>query len=261
MRLLLLSDIHANQAALEAVLEHAKTLPQGYDQVVSLGDALGYGPNPREVLQTLRELAVQHETRFVLGNHDALALQQSGLTPAGSAAPDGSGLVSQVIAWQLTQLQPDDLKWVATWQDGQDDSKLGLRFRHGTPTSLDTYTDSVTAARDAFQEWLGRVGFVGHTHLPAVYATLNAPVGEWVKHQAFPNGGSYLVPPGARVILNPGSVGQPRDGNPQASYATFDTARNQFKVYRVDYDLARTQEDVRRAGLPEVMGERLSLGK
>lgn len=249
MRLLVLSDIHANLAALEAVLAHAQD--KSYDQVVHLGDALGYGPNPREVLETLRGL----QPRCVLGNHDALALHL-----AGGATPDG-GLVSQVIGWQLEQLTPEDLKWVASWPDGIDDSQLGIRYRHGSPTSLDIYTDSLTAAREAFQDWLGRIGFVGHTHLPAVYATLNAPVGEWVTHQAFPKGGSYPVPPSARVILNPGSVGQPRDGNPQASYATFDTARNTFKVFRVDYDIARTQHDVEKAGLPDVMGARLSIGK
>ncbi len=253
MRLLLLSDIHANQAALQAVLEHAQDKP--VDQVVSLGDVLGYGPNPREVLATLRGLNPAYGTRFLLGNHDALALRL-----ASGEAPD-EGLVSEVLRWQLTQLDPADLAWVATWQDGAEDSQLGIRYRHGSPTSLDTYTDSLTAARDAFQEWLGRIAFVGHTHLPSVYATLNAPVGEWVKHQSFEQGGNYLAPPSARVILNPGSVGQPRDGNPQASYATFDTARNQMRVYRVPYDIARTQQDITQAGLPDVMGTRLSLGR
>lgn len=257
MRLLLLSDIHANDAALAAVLDHA----QGkFDQVVSLGDALGYGPNPVEVLGRLRELAAAYPTRFVLGNHDAYALHLASLSTLGGELAMNS-LAREVIEWQLTQLMPADLKWVLSWQDGIEDAPHGIRFRHGSPTTLDTYVDSLTVAREAFQDWLGHIGFVGHTHLPAVYATLNAPVGEWVKHQAFPTGGSYMVPPSARVILNPGSVGQPRDGHPEASYATFDVARKQFKVYRVPYDIARTQADVARAGLPDVMGARLSLGQ
>lgn len=250
VRLLLLSDIHANQTALEAVLAHAGS--RSYDEVVHLGDALGYGPHPRQVLNTLREL----DAVCLLGNHEQMLLE----------AVDGrrvraGGVVADALAWQRLQLSERDLSWVRGWPDGLDAPGVGARYRHGTPVSLDTYTDSVTAARDAFARWGGRLGFVGHTHLPAVYATLNAPVGEWIKHQAFPQGGTYLVPPGARVILNPGSVGQPRDGNPQASYALFDSTRGHFEVFRVSYDIGRAQEATLAAGLPPVLAARLAIGK
>ncbi|WP_161881415.1 metallophosphoesterase family protein [Deinococcus alpinitundrae] len=249
MRLLLLSDIHANFTALEAVLADAQA--RNYSQVVHLGDALGYGPHPREVLQALRNL----DATCLMGNHDQMLLDRAdGLNMRVS-------IVSQALAWQLEKLSDRDLAWVRSWRDGIDDQSIGARYRHGTPLSLDDYTDSVTAAREAFAGWHGRLAFVGHTHHPAVYATLNAPVGEWVKHQAFVQGGSYMVPPGARVILNPGSVGQPRDGNPQASYAVYDSTRAHFQVYRVNYDMAQVQRDVNLAGLPEVLGARLLLGK
>jgi diadenosine tetraphosphatase ApaH/serine/threonine PP2A family protein phosphatase len=94
-----------------------------------------------------------------------------------------------------------------------------------------------------------------------VYATLNAPVGEWIKMQPFQDGGSYLVPPSTRVILNPGSVGQPRDGNPKASYAVFDSARMHYEVFRVPYDIERAQEAALEAGLPQVLAARLAVGK
>ncbi len=249
MRLLLLSDIHANFTALDAVLADAGR--RSYGSVVHLGDALGYGPHPREVLGALRNL----DATCLMGNHDQMLLDRAdGLNMRVS-------IVSQALAWQLKRLSERDLAWVRSWRDGIDDPEIAARYRHGTPVSLDNYTDSVTAAREAFAEWHGRLAFVGHTHHPAVYATLNAPVGEWVKHQAFAQGGSYMVPPGARVILNPGSVGQPRDGNPHASYAIYDSARAHFQVYRVPYDVAQVQADVNAAGLPEVLGARLLLGK
>lgn len=249
VRLLLLSDIHANFTALQAVLSDAQE--RKYDHVVHLGDALGYGPHPREVLGALRSLDAQ----CVIGNHDRMLLDRAdGLNMRVS-------IVAQALAWQLERISDRDLAWVRTWRDGIDDQAIGARYRHGTPTSLNDYTDSVTAAREAFAGWHGRLAFVGHTHHPAVYATLNAPVGEWVKHQAFVQGGSYMVPPSARVILNPGSVGQPRDGNPLASYAIYDSSRNHFQVFRVAYNIAEVERDINGAGLPEVLGARLHLGK
>ncbi len=250
VRLLLLSDTHANHAALEAVLRDAA--PRRFERVVHLGDAVGYGPHPAEVLQTLRDLGAV----CVLGNHDGMLLDYAD----GRRLPRES-VVSVALRWQLERLSGRDLNMIRTWRDGIDDPEVGARYRHGSPLSRDEYVDSVTAAREAFAGWPGRLGFVGHTHIPGVYATLNAPVGEWVKFQGFPEGGGYLVPPGARVILNPGSVGQPRDGNPRASYAVFDTERAYFEVFRVPYDVARTQEAALEAGLPQVLAARLAIGK
>ena len=252
MRLLLLSDIHANQPALEAVLKDAEV--RRFDQVVHLGDALGYGPHPREVLSTLRDL----DATCLLGNHEQMLLEY-----ADNRREKRDSVVSAALLWQLGRLSKLDLALIRSWRDGVDDPALGARYRHGTPVSLDAYTDSVPAARDAFAKWQGRLGFVGHTHIPAVYATLNAPVGEWIKVQPFREGGSYMVPPSARLILNPGSVGQPRDGNPHASYGIYDSdgARGLFEVFRVPYDVSRTQEAILAAGLPPVLATRLSLGK
>ena len=250
VRLLLLSDIHANFTALQAVLQHAEQ--RKYDQVIHLGDALGYGPNPREVLDTLRDL----DATCIMGNHDQMLLEY-----ADGKSDTKESIVSIALKWQIQRLSERDLNWVRSWRDGVDDPDVGARYRHGTPVSLDNYTDSVTSAREAFSQWQGRLCFVGHTHVPAVYATLNAPVGEWVKCQQFPDGGSYMVAPSTRVILNPGSVGQPRDGNPHASYAVFDTARAHFEVFRVTYDVARAQTLAREAGLPDVLAARLAIGK
>lgn len=255
MRLLLVSDLHANLAALRAVL--ADAAPRGFETVCCLGDMLGYGPRPREVLALLRELGGV----CLLGNHDAWALQLA----RGETPLRGDGVVAQALRWQLGQLSEGDLAWLARCPEVCDHPDLlpggTVRFRHGSPLSMLTYVDSLSSAREAFAGWDGKLCGVGHTHLPAVYATLNAPGGEWIKHQGLSAGGQIALPPGARVILNPGSVGQPRDGDPRASYALLDTARAVFEVFRVAYDVAETQAAVRAAGLPEVLGARLAVGK
>ncbi|MBB5235858.1 metallophosphoesterase family protein [Deinococcus budaensis] len=255
MRLLLLSDIHANHTALEAVLADAR--PRGFDRTVHLGDALGYGPQPREVLAALREL----EATCLLGNHEQMLLAHARGRPGRWAELRPGSVVLTALLWQLGRLSRADLAWVGQWPDGLDDPAVGARYRHGTPVSLDAYTDSVTAAREAFGAWSGRLAFVGHTHVPGVYSALNAPVGEWVKFQALREGGAFVLPPGSRVILNPGSVGQPRDGNPDASYAIFDSAAGVFGVFRVPYDIGRAQTLALEAGLPPVLAARLALGK
>jgi len=253
VRLLLLSDIHANAPALEAVLADAEH--RGYDRAVMLGDALGYGGNPAEVLARLRDLGAT----CIRGNHEQMGLD---LLSRGGGELLGSGsVVGAALAWQFGQLGAADLAWVASWPDGVEDREVGARFRHGTPLSLDTYADSVTAARDAFAGWGGRLGFVGHTHIPGVYAALHAPVGEWVKFQGLSAGGSYLLPPGIRAICNPGSVGQPRDGDPRASYALFDLERQTFEVRRVPYSIEAAQNAILAAGLPPVLAARLALGR
>ena len=166
VRLLLLSDIHANFTALQAVLEDAEK--RRYDQIIHLGDALGYGPHPHDVLEALRDL----DARCILGNHDQMLLEY-----VDGTRPYKESVVASVLKWQIGRLTERDLRWIRTWRDGIDDAEVGARYRHGTPTSLDDYMDSVPAARAAFGQWQGMLAFVGHTHVPAVYATLNAPVG------------------------------------------------------------------------------------
>lgn len=250
VRLLLLSDTHANYIALQAVLADAED--RRYQQVIHLGDAVGYGPHPHEVLDKLREI----DAVCITGNHDQMLLEYHAKTREYKES-----IVSSVLKWQLTRLTERDIKWMQTWRDGIDDPEVGARYRHGTPVSLDEYADSVGAAREAFAKWHGRLAFVGHTHIPRVFATLSTPSGEWVREQMLHDKDIYRIPPAARVIINPGSVGQPRDGNPQASYAVYDSAKNQVEAYRVDYEIERTQNAINEAGLPPVLAGRLKLGK
>ncbi|MDO4262856.1 MAG: metallophosphoesterase family protein [Deinococcus sp.] len=256
MRVLLLSDIHANQPALDAVVEHAHRGGARYGATYFLGDALGYGPHPREVLETLQSLRAQ----CVLGNHDLGLLHLADGLKAATV-----GTASQVLAWQIGRLSERDLRYVRSWKDMIEEAALGARMRHGSPLSLSEYTD-MDAARRSFRAWDGTLAFVGHTHLPAAYATLSGTAAEWMRCQplaVLPGQTSvrYPVPPKARVILNPGSVGQPRDGDPRASYGVYDSDKRTLEVFRVPYDAAHTQRDLRAAGLPEALAQRLSSGR
>ncbi|PYE48387.1 metallophosphoesterase family protein [Deinococcus yavapaiensis] len=253
VRLLLVSDIHANLAAFEAVLADADR--RGFDAVYCLGDALGYGPRPREVMRLLQT----REASCVLGNHDAWALEFL----RGEAPVRRDGVVGQALNWQLSCLTPNELEFLAQWPDGRDERVDGtdVRFRHGSPMSYLEYVDSLASAREAFGRWEGRVCCVGHTHVPGVYTTLQGPPGDWLRYQSLTAGGRFSVPPNARVILNPGSVGQPRDGDARASYGLLDVTRGIFEVVRVSYDIARTQVEVRAARLPDVLAARLEVGR
>lgn len=250
MRLLVISDTHANFFALAAVLQDARH--RKYDKVVHLGDAVGYGGQPHEVIQTLRSV----NATCIIGNHEQMMLELAAGRPMRP-----NSVVETTLAWQLQQLSGDDLTWLRSLPDGIYDEDLDAYYRHGTPTSLDEYLNSSAVAREVFARWDGKLGFVGHTHIPAAYTILNMPKGEWVRPQSLSENGSYLIPPSARVILNPGSVGQPRDYNPHASYGIFDSVRRHFEVFRVPYNIEASQKAILDAGLAPVLAQRLSKGK
>lgn len=255
VRLLFLSDIHANKPALDAVLEQARAQFGHFDSIYCLGDVVGYGPHPREVLEELYHLRAQ----CILGNHELGLL---GLIDGSVRPTVGTG--SQVLLWQMKKLSDREIKLLRTWNDIIEVPEIGARLRHGTPLSGSDYLE-LESARQSFQQWDGNLSFVGHTHVPAVYATLMGTRGEWMRHEPLSGEGAskrvYLLPPAARMIINVGSVGQPRDGDPRASYGVFDTEKRRLEVHRVPYDIARVQHDLRAAGLPESLAERLAHGR
>lgn len=264
MRFLMLADIHANLEAFEAVLEDAK--PRQYDMVIFLGDAVGYGADPGAVIDKLEELGA----RSILGNHEAMML---GLPNAEVL----DGPAGQAIRWQRERLNVRQFESLRKYTErrkysgaGNQDAALSLNesipseffMVHGSPFNVFDYIDNLTNARAAFAAWGGRLAFVGHTHKPGVYATINSPTGEWTRWQGMEDAHNRLVmPPKARWIANPGSVGQPRDGNPHASYGIYDYAKGVFEVHRVKYDLETTQQKIRAAGLPDMLAARLEVGK
>lgn len=252
---LIFSDIHANLPALEAVLWDA--VSYNVDRVICLGDILGYGPFPKEVVAKLRRV----EAECILGNHDiALLGLASGRKPKGMRES-----IITTLAWQTEQLSPEELDWVAKltpqkeYRTGRHHSFL---CSHGSPRSTVTYVDTLGIAREEFAAWSGEICFVGHTHLPMAYSNTLGPTGDWVSAQELEGDYVHLeLRPETRYILNPGSVGQPRDGNPKAAYGLFDDEKGIFEVRRISYEIQETAKAIRKSGLDELSAMRLSIGQ
>jgi len=240
MRLAVLSDIHANLAALDAV---CADLPQ-VEQVWVLGDIVGYGPQPNEVISRLQELGA----RAVTGNHDGAAI---GTVDPSWFNPDAAA----AIRWTATVLDPASIAYLAALPEVRTDGELTAV--HGSPREpiWEYITDAGIAAAnmDAFST---RHCLYGHTHLPLIYRA---------------DGSRMTVVPATtadaialdvrRMLINPGSVGQPRDGNPDASYLLVDIEAGRAEFRRVRYDIALTQRLMREVSLPLWLIERLSLGR
>ena len=246
MPTLLLSDIHGNIVALEAVLEHAAK--EGYDRVVFLGDAVGYYPDGNAVVEKLRSL----NARGVMGNHDAWLLTLDVL--------EAEGYVFDILRWQADRIEEENWAWLAElpWKIDEG-SWLAI---HGSPCDPLVYVDELEVAREAFGCTEARWAFHGHTHLAGAYTALDGPNGPWVRHRPFTEPSNHLkIGPKARVLVNPGSVGQPRDGLPQAGYAIWHEDKDELTAYRVEYDIAAVEERVRSAGFPAPLYQRLYQGR
>jgi len=236
----LLSDVHSNVEALRAVLAD---LPDVVEGVLCLGDMVGYGADPNAVLEELRRLPIQ----AVMGNHDRAVDDRSlrdWFNPQAASA----------IAWTDAVIAPEHRRWLAEQPVqrtvGRD------RLVHGSPRPP-YYTEYILEpdqARALLRGLSSQVCFFGHTHLPRVFSSdgefVPQPghVGRWLPLDALP------------ALVNPGSVGQPRDGNPDPSYALFDSAGLRLQFRRLPYDPASTQQKILAAGLPSWFALRLSLG-
>lgn len=252
MRYLVLSDVHANVFALEAVLAH--TRKQSWDEVAFLGDAVGYYTRPQETLDLLAELDPKVK---IMGNHDAHLLA---MADGEHSAQRENPIVREVLERHLDAVSAQGLAFMrtfemhaelATWET----THGGLRHRW-------EYITSLQAAQSNVEHLQARVCLVGHTHVPKVYASVASGGRElWRTVSFHKDRQTYRIPPKARAFLNPGSVGQPRDGNPDAAYALFDDDAMTFEVIRVGYEVARAQHDVREKGYPDQLAARLPAGR
>ena len=250
MRILILSDIHANLEALEACLSAAPP----HDRVFNLGDIVGYGANPNEVTERSRELG----TVFVRGNHDKAC---SGVTTLDDFNP----IAGLAVLWTRQKLKPDNLSFLHDLAAGPISPLDGVQCVHGSPRDEDEY---VLMRRDAYSI-LGRasapVTFFGHTHVQG---------GFWIDDETDEEGGlelKYTSPTGlqqltvqlretGKYMINPGSIGQPRDGDSRAAFLVYDTEQKTVTFFRVPYDIAAAQEKIFAAGLPERLAIRLEEG-
>lgn len=239
MRVALISDVHGNLPALDAIL--GALAP--FDAVWQMGDVVGYGPHPVEVIQRLQSLGALG----VRGNHDAAAIGEIGTEWFNDAA-------RIAVEWSARQLTDGASRWLETLPRSRVEGEFTIV--HGSPRDpLWEYLYSTSVARANFDAFETPCCLVGHTHVPLVFRALDDRV-----ETILPQDGTVLALDRRRVIVNPGGVGQPRDGDPRASGALLDTTSGTITWRRVPYPIAATQEAMRRAGLPQRLVDRLDLG-
>jgi len=232
MKLAIISDIHSNLEALKAALSIIDS--RTVDSIVCLGDIVGYGANPNECV----EIVGKRCSTILLGNHDAAALDQA----VAESFTTYARLSAEWTSKKLLPAHKDFLKSLPLTE-----SKEGAFLVHASPFEPSEwhYIISLADARNAFGYFAEQICFVGHSHLPRVF-------GEMSMRQH--------VQRGERFIVNVGSVGQPRDGNPNLSFGIFDTDRWTYENVRASYDIKSASEKIARAGLPQALADRLWSG-
>ncbi len=247
MRYLVLTDIHANLEALETCLADATT--RGYDRVLVLGDLIGYGADPNAVVARVQSL---NPAAIVRGNHDKIA--------RGIEEAEGFNEVARSAAqWTLDTLTPAHRAWLLQLPQGPTDVDDVIEICHGAPFDEDTYIFDELDALHALKTSKRPLCLFGHTHYPMTFELS----GETFK-SAGPAAAAEAhlqMKDGVKYLLNPGSVGQPRDGDPRAAYAIVDTGTKRVDLMRLKYPVETAQEKVMKAGLPEVLARRLGLGR
>ena len=254
MRALVLSDIHANLEALEAVLAAAAG---SFETAWNLGDAVGYGGSPNEVIDRIRPVASLH----VRGNHDRVA---AGATSALNFNP----VARAAALWTQQALTPENLAWLRAVPQGplhpEGLDALAVTCAHGSPLNEDQYIINMRDAWMPLQQMPTAITFIGHTHIQGGFSQRDHDWYELRPQFASRTGHarwSLTLAPGTRHLINPGSVGQPRDADWRAAFAILDTDANEITYHRVPYDLTASQGRILMAGLPERLAARLREGR
>jgi len=240
MKIAIISDLHSNVEALTSVRHEMDKEPIG--QVFCLGDIVGYNANPTAVLQMVRDM----NAVCVVGNHDQAAVGLIGTESFNDVA-------SIAAAWTSKQLGIEDQNFIKELPLVRELGEITL-VHSRLPNPQDWgYVLSEEDADHCFKALKTTYCFIGHSHLPGVF--------EEGKGLVFFKPGIFQLKEGVRYIINVGSVGQPRDGNPKASFVLFDPKKRIVDFRRVEYDLEKTQEKVLAAGLPTFLAQRLSIGR
>ncbi|MGE0462935.1 MAG: metallophosphoesterase [Vicinamibacterales bacterium] len=247
MRYLVISDIHANLEAFEAVM--AAAAPLGWDQVLVLGDLVGYGADPNAVIDRVRDMAPHAVIR---GNHDKVG--------SGIESAEGFNAVARsAIHWTLDALTDANRAWLAALPAGPVLVDDLIEICHGTPYDEDAYVFDDLDALRALHAAKRQLCLFGHTHVQVGYSIANSQFAVETASDARPL--EVALNGQARYLINPGSVGQPRDGDPRAGFALVDTDRRRVAIHRIPYPVARAQARILEAGLPEILAERLGVGR
>ncbi len=245
MRVAILSDIHANSEALDAVLAHME--PRSVDAIWFLGDAVGYGADPEHVIDWMSNGAIDGAVR---GNHDKVI--------AGIEEPDTFTPIARDAALRSRELiSPEAANRLRALPRGPMLPTDTAGLCHGSWADEDYYIFTPADAHATFTDMECSVLFFGHTHRACIYAQWDGSTVEL----PYESGAEVVLREDARYLINPGSVGQPRDRDPRAGYALFDPAENRLALFRVPYDISNAQAKIVKAGLPEMNAVRLAEGR
>ncbi len=247
MRYLVLTDIHANLEALDTCLDAAGR--RGYDQTLVLGDLIGYGADPNAVVTRIQELA---PVAIVRGNHDKIA---RGLEEAEGFNPVAKGAAS----WTFNTLTPDHRSWLAALPQGPTIVDDVVEICHGSPYDEDAYIFDELDAIRGLKSSQRPLCLFGHTHYPVTFELAGSTF-----HGTGPASATetrLALQPDVKYLINPGAVGQPRDGDPRAAFAIVDTSSRHVELMRLVYPVEVAQAKIIDAGLPEVLARRLGVGR
>lgn len=245
MRALVVSDLHANMEALRAVLTRVRR--KKFEVVFCLGDFVGYGAQPNHILDVMRTL--KSRKVYIRGNHDRVA----------SGLDDGSGFNQAAKAaalWTRDHLSAPNRRFLRDLPVGPV-MHQEVMLCHGSPYDEDEYVFNVHHAAQILALYQAKFILFGHTHLPAVFSI---DPDQNVRGFAVREEATVKLDPSLRYLINPGSVGQPRDRNPASACMILDTGKGTVQFFRVPYDLKKTQSSILKAGLPPILASRLQFG-
>jgi len=242
MKYAVISDVHGNYEALKEVLSFINK--EQVDRILNCGDIVGYGPDPN---RCINEIKRDNRIFSIAGNHDSLVAFQGDLDKYNEAA-------AYAIKWTREHVTEENIKFLQSLEYisyGRD-----YVFVHGSLRDpLNEYILGINQAAESFKKMKQHICFSGHTHEPAFFRFLNQT--EQIKAQPEV---CYKIEDQYKYIVNPGSIGQPRDGDPRAGICIYDSAKKKIVFCRIDYNIKATQRKIEKAGLPDFLSYRLSLG-
>ena len=245
MRYFIFSDVHANIEAFDAVL--SAIAEEQVNRIIFLGDIVGYGAQPNEAVARLKQLKPD---AMVRGNHDKVIAE----IEDGSSFQD---LAYTSAMWSRLQMRSDNKAYLRRIPQGPITLEQDIQISHGSPHDEDFYILSHSDARPILHQSESWIVFYGHTHLPMIYSTESRFSQHYPEEDEF----YYRLSADRQYLINPGSIGQPRDLNPKASFALLDTDEKFIYIKRVEYDIQAAQRKIREAGLPTWHADRLTDGR